>query len=270
MSPALGRLGLAFIAVVFALIYLPIALVVLTSLDASTITTLPVDDYSLKWYRALFSNTKTIAALATSVELGLLSAAAATTIGLLAALAVTRGEFVGRRLFLGLLTLPMIAPGVVLGVALLLAARFVGFKTGFFALFLGHTVLALPYCAFIVIASLAKLDRTIEDAARGLGAAEPMVLWRVTLPNIMPGLFGALLFGFTISIGEFVVSFFLTSAGTTTLPIRIYSIVKTGITPEINAVSTLILVATLLLTLAAMRLTLIRKPHEIAKGGEHP
>jgi spermidine/putrescine transport system permease protein len=247
--------GFAYIAIIYCMVYLPIGLVVLTSLNESTITTLPVQNYSLKWFRELFENTRTLSALWTSVQLGLLAAVMATFIGLLAALAVVRHEFPGRRAFMALLTLPMIAPGVVLGVSLLLAARFAGIKTGFLTLFLGHTLLALPYCAFIIIASLARLDRSIEDAARGLGASELQVLRRITLPNIAPGILGALLFGFTISIGEFVVSFFLTSAGTSTLPIRIYSIVKVGITPEINAVSTLILLATLALALVAVRLT---------------
>ncbi len=166
-----------------------------------------------------------------------------------------RHRFPGRRAFLALMALPMVAPGIVLGVSLLLFWRTLGFKTGFTSLLLGHTLLALPYCTFIIMASLARFDRTLEDAARGLGAGEAAVLLRVVLPNITPGLLGALLFGFTISIGEFVVSFFLTSAGITTLPIRIYSIVKVGITPEINAVSTLILAATVILTLAAIRLT---------------
>ena len=123
-------------------------------------------------------------------------------------------SFPGRRAFLALMTLPMIAPGIVLGVSLLLFARYVGFKTGFAALLLGHTLLALPYCTFIIIASLARFDRTLEDAARGLGASEfTRAGARRRCPNIAPGLLGALLFGFTISIGEFVVSFFLTSAG---------------------------------------------------------
>lgn len=249
----------SFAVVVYSLIYLPIALVILTSFNEATITALPIRDYSLKWYGALLENTRTLSSLWTSVRLGVLSASLATLIGLMAALAVVRYRFPGRRLFLAIMTLPMVAPGIVLGVSLLMFARYVGFKTGFTALLLGHTLLALPYCTFIIISSLARFDRTLEEAARGLGASEVRVLWRVTLPNIMPGLIGALLFGLTISIGEFVVSFFLTSAGTTTLPIRIYSIVKVGITPEINAVSTLILAATCLLTVAAIRLTWSRK-----------
>jgi spermidine/putrescine transport system permease protein len=262
------RIALVLVVLLFALVYLPIGLVVLTSLNESTITTLPVEHYSLKWFALLFTNTRTLSALLTSIELGLLSAVAATIIGLLAALAAVRYEFPGRRAFLALLTLPMIAPAVVLGISMLLAARFIGLKTGFLTLFLGHTLLALPYCAFIIIASLARFDRSYEDAARGLGATEMQVLRRVTLPNIAPGILGALLFGFTISIGEFVVSFFLTSAGTTTLPIRIYSIVRVGITPEINAVSTLILAATFLLTLVAVRLTWVRQSSR-QKGGNH-
>lgn len=247
--------SVTMVAFVYALVYLPIALVVLTSFNEATITTLPIRAYSLKWYEALFLNDRTLSSLRVSIELGLLASCAATVLGLCGALAVTRHHFPGRRAFLALMTLPMVAPGIVLGVSLLIFIRMLGLKTGFAALLMGHTLLALPYCTFIIVASLARFDRNLEDAARGLGAGELTVLRRVILPGISSGLLGALLFGFTISIGEFVVSFFLTSAGLTTLPIRIYSIVKVGITPEINAVSTLILAATLLLTIAALRLT---------------
>jgi ABC-type spermidine/putrescine transport system permease subunit II len=253
---AIGRWLLGgFVVLLYALLYLPIALVVLTSFSAATITTLPIQAYSLKWFAALAENARTLDALWTSIKLGAFASVLATLVGLSAALAVTRHRFAGRRLFLGLMTLPMLAPGIVLGVSLLICARTVGFRTGFLAMLLGHVLLALPYCTFILVSSLARFDRTLEDAARGLGADEARVLLRVTLPNIMPGVLGALLFGFTISIGEFVVSYFLTSAGTTTLPIRIYSIVKVGITPEINAASTLILVTTCLFTAIAMKLT---------------
>ena len=240
---------------VFALTYLPIALVVLTSFSDQALMRLPIERYDVKWYQALIDNTKTLAALWTSLEVGSVAACVATVLGLSSALAVLRYNFPGRQAFLALMTLPMLAPGIVLGVSMLLFARSVGFQTGFVALILGHTLLALPYCTFIIISSLSRFDRSIEDAARGLGAREWQVLGRVTIPSIMPGIIGALLFGFTISIGEFVVSFFLTTAGTTTLPIRIYSIVKVGITPEINAVSTLILAATAVLTIAAIQLT---------------
>jgi spermidine/putrescine transport system permease protein len=251
----------AFATAVYLIVYLPIFLVVLTGFNEAELTSLPIRHYSLRWYGALLENTRTLESLWTSLEVGALATAAATALGLLSALAVTRYDFPGKKLFLLLTSMPMLAPGVVLGVAMLLFARRIGFQTGFTALSLGHTVLALPYCTFIILASLARFDFALEDAARGLGAGEGSVLLRVTLPGIAPGIIGAALFAFTISIGEFVVSFFLTSAGTTTLPIRIYSIVKVGITPEINAVSTLILAATIVLTLAAIHLTwLKRKP----------
>ncbi|MFM9844506.1 MAG: ABC transporter permease [Dongiaceae bacterium] len=240
---------------IFALTYLPIALVVLTSFSERALMQLPIEQFGLVWYDSLFANTKTLSALWTSLEVGTVAACFATLLGLASALAVVRYKFPGRRAFLALMTLPMLAPGIVLGVSMLLFARSVGFQTGFVALLLGHTLLALPYCTFIIISSLSRFDRGLEDAARGLGAKEWQVLGRVTIPGIMPGIIGALLFGFTISIGEFVVSFFLTSAGTTTLPIRIYSIVKVGITPEINAISTLILAVTVVLTIAAIQLT---------------
>ena len=250
--------SLALVILVYGLVYLPVALVVLTSFNAETIATFPIETFSLKWFDALISNTRTLSSLWVSIKLGVLSSVVATILGLCAALAVTRYEFAGRNAFLILMTFPMVAPGIVLGVSLLIFARQAGLKTGFGALMLGHTLLSLPYCTFIIISSLARFDKNLEDAARGLGASEFAVLRRITLPGISSGILGALLFGFTISIGEFVVSFFLTSPGVTTLPIRIYSIVKVGITPEINAVSTIILVATLVLTVVALKLTWTR------------
>jgi len=249
------RLLGTYAVAVYLLTYLPILLVVLTSFNEAELTKLPIEHYSGKWYASLFENTRTLASLWTSIKLGLSASLAATVLGLSSALAVVRHAFPGKRAFLTLMTLPMLAPGIVLGVSMLLFARQVGFQTGFVALLFGHTLLAMPYCTFIIIASLARFDRNLEDAARGLGAREWQVLARITIPGIMPGIIGALLFGFTISVGEFIVSFFLTSAGTTTLPIRIYSIVKVGITPEINAVSTLILAVTAVLTIAAIQLT---------------
>jgi spermidine/putrescine transport system permease protein len=248
-----------FTLVVYALVYLPIALVVLTSFNQATITTLPIEHLDTHWYKELFEDTKTLQALWTSLQVAVIATAIATTLGLLSALAVVRYNFRGKSVFLLLTIMPMLAPGIIMGVSLLLFARFVGFQTGFVAVLLGHILLAMPYCTFILVSSLARFDRSLEEAARGLGAGEMAVLWCVTLPAIVPGIIGAALFAFTISIGEFVVSFFLTSAGTTTLPIRIYSIVKVGITPEINAVSTLILVATLVLSAVALSLTWSRR-----------
>lgn len=244
-----------FSLLVFVIVYLPIALVVVTSFNHDTITTLPIESLDTHWYAALFQDKKTLQAVWTSVQIGVVSTTFATALGLLSALAIVRHNFRGKSLFMLLTVMPMLAPGIIMGVSLLLFARFVGFQTGFVAVLLGHILLSLPYCTFILISSLARFDRSLEEAARGLGASELAVLYRVTLPGIAPGIIGAALFAFTISIGEFVVSFFLTSAGTTTLPIRIYSIVKVGITPEINAVSTLILVATLFLSAVALRLT---------------
>ncbi|ASY72574.1 putrescine/spermidine ABC transporter permease [Sinorhizobium fredii USDA 205] len=244
-----------FTLLVYAMVYLPIALVVITSFNQDTITTLPIEHLDTRWYAELFQDTKTLQSLWTSLQVGIVSTTVATTLGLLSALAIVRHNFRGKSLFMLLTVMPMLAPGIIMGVSLLLFARYIGFQTGFVAVLLGHVLLSLPYCTFILISSLARFDRSLEEAARGLGAGELSVLWRVTLPGIMPGIIGAALFAFTISIGEFVVSFFLTSAGTTTLPIRIYSIVKVGITPEINAVSTLILVATVLLSATALSLT---------------
>ena len=149
---AARALSVSFVFLVYAFVYLPIALVVLTAFNEATITTLPIRAYSLKWFEALFTNLRTLDALWTSVILGLVAATSATVLGLFAALAAMRHRFPGRRAFLALMALPMVAPGIVLGVSILLFWRTLGFKTGFTSLFMGHTLLALPYCTFIIMA----------------------------------------------------------------------------------------------------------------------
>jgi len=151
-----------FTALVYVIIYLPIGLVVLTSFNQATITTLPIEHLTFHWYAALLENVKTLQSLWTSLEVGIISTTIATTLGLLSALAIVRHDFRGKSAFLLLTTMPMLAPGIIMGVSLLLFARFVGFQTGFLAILLGHILLALPYCTFILISSLARFDKALE------------------------------------------------------------------------------------------------------------
>ena len=169
------------------MVYLPIALVVVTSFNQDTITTLPIEHLDTRWYAELFQDTKTLQSLWTSLQVGVVSTTLATALGLLSALAIVRHNFRGKSLFMLLTVMPMLAPGIIMGVSLLLFARYVGFQTGFVAVLLGHVLLALPYCTFILISSLARFDRSLEEAARGLGAGELAVLRRVTLPGIAAG-----------------------------------------------------------------------------------
>jgi spermidine/putrescine transport system permease protein len=194
----------AFTLLVYAIVYLPIALVVLTSFNESTITTLPIEHLSTQWYQALFGNTKTLQSLWTSLQVGVLATAIATLLGLLSALAIVRHNFRGKSLFMLLTVMPMLAPGIIVGVSLLLFARSVGFQTGFVAVLLGHILLAMPYCTFIIISSLARFDRSLEEAARGLGAGELAVLRRVTLPGIAPGIKPRLRFSEVCAAGRLV------------------------------------------------------------------
>lgn len=266
----MGRRALAiYTALAFVLIYLPIAMVVLMSFTQSTLARLPIPGLTLEWYAGLLENRRMLEAFYTSLKVAVPATFLSTAFGLCAALAIVRHRFFGRRAFMLLTSMPMLAPGVVLGIAILLVFRTLGLPVGFPAILAGHTVLGFPYATFIIIASLVRFDRNLEDAARSLGASEADVFFRITLPGILPGILGAALFAFTISIGEFVVTFFLTSPGTTTLPVRIFSIVKTGITPEINALSTLILAATFVAVIGALFLTRDRRkrPHQTKPGG---
>lgn len=140
-----------FAAIVYAFVYLPIALVIITSFNQDAITTLPIEAFDAHWYRELFADSETLDALWTSLKIGVLATFTATVLGLLSALAIVRHDFRGKSLFMLLTVMPMLAPGIIMGVSLLLFARFVGFQTGFWAVLLGHVLLALPYCTFILI-----------------------------------------------------------------------------------------------------------------------
>lgn len=256
----MGRRALAiYTLLAFLLVYLPIIMVVLMSFTETTIARLPIPGFTLDWYTGLAENRRMLDAFFTSLKVAIPATALATCFGLCAALAIVRHKFPGRSIFMLLTAMPMLAPGVILGIAILLVFRSTGLPTGFPAILAGHTVLGFPYATFIIVSSLVRFDRNLEDAARSLGATETSVFLRITLPGILPGILGAALFAFTISIGEFVVTFFLTSPGTTTLPVRIFSIVKTGITPEINALSTLILAITCIMVIGALLVTRDRR-----------
>lgn len=264
------RFFTAYAILVFALVYLPIAMVVLMSFTESTVARLPIPGFTLDWYVGLEENERLKEAFYTTLKVALPATILATAFALCAAMLIVRHSFPGRSAFILLTAMPMLAPGVILGIAILLVFRTTGLPTGYPAILAGHTVLGFPYATFIIIASLVRFDRNLEDAARSLGASEAAVFLRITLPGILPGVLGAALFAFTISIGEFVVTFFLTSPGTTTLPVRIFSIVKTGITPEINALSTLILCATFVVAIGALALTGGRRDRKqsINRGGK--
>ncbi len=225
----------------FGFLYLPIALLVLYSFNASRLVTV-WGGFSTRWYAALFQNAQLLEAIWVTVRVGLISATLATVLGTFAAVALTRaGRFRGRTLFSGMIYAPLVMPEVILGLSLLLLFVAVGLPRGFWTVTVSHATVTLCYAAVVVQARLASFDHSLEEAAQDLGCPPWKAFFAVTLPNIAPGVAAAWMLAFTLSLDDLVIASFTSGPGATTLPMRIYSQVRLGVSPEINAVSTLLI-----------------------------
>lgn len=223
--------------------YVPLILVIIYSFNASRLATL-WGGFSFHWYGVLFANEQLLASAWLSFQLAALSATAATLLGIPAAYAMVRfRSFRGRGLFGFLLLAPMIMPSMVIGLSLLLLYVALGLPRGFFTLFLAHTTFCLSYVAIAIQARLVDFDATLEQVAADLYARPLVVFRRITLPLIMPSVLSAWALAFVLSFDDLVISSFTTGPGATTLPMRLYSQIRLGVTPEINAASTLLIVA---------------------------
>jgi spermidine/putrescine transport system permease protein len=258
-SPFLGAYSLA----VFAFLYLPIVVLVVYSFNRSGVGGFPPKEFTLDWYRQVFAD----GPLWTSVLNSLLVAAGAVVLslvlGLLAALALNRVDFPGKLLFRRLVLLPLILPGIITGLSLLMLAVFAGQQLSLLTVFLGHGTALLSVATTELFAGLQKLDRAQEEASLDLGATPWQTFWRITLPNLKLSLIAAGLLIFTLSMDEIAVSFFLIGRDNT-LPLEIWARLRRGITPEINAISTLIFCFSVLLILIWYRI----RTRTIGKDGQ--
>lgn len=226
-----------------AFLYAPILVLVAYSFNASALVTV-WGGVSIRWYAALFADAPLIAAAWVSLRVATLSAAVATGLGTLAALALERhGRFAGRTLFTGLVTAPMVMPEVITGLSLLLLFVGIGLDRGLSAVVIAHATLGTGFVAVLVAARLRGLDRDLEDAAADLGAGPVRVFATVTLPLLAPAIAAGFLLAFTLSLDDLVIASFVSGPGATTLPMRLYSQVRLGVNPEINAASTLLIAA---------------------------
>ncbi len=246
--------GRSFIALVLLFLYAPIAVMVLMGFNASDLYALPFTP-SLHWYGELAGNDKLIAASRNSVLVALVTAVVATALGTLAALALSRRTFRGRTLLRLLLLPPIAIPWLITGTAMLVFFYWTGIGRGLHAMILGHVALALPYVVLVVGTGLASLRADLEETAMSLGSTPIHAFRAVTLPLLAPSLVAAALFAFAVSLDQFVVSYFLAAPGVSTLPVEIYSSIRKGFTPEINAVSTILLGASVALFLVFAVLT---------------
>jgi putrescine transport system permease protein len=237
-------LGLAFL-------YLPIAILVIYSFNASRLVTV-WGGWSLAWYRALLHDQAILDAAWMSLRVGALSATAATVLGALAAVALTRaGRFRGRLLFSGMVYAPLVMPEVITGLSLLLLFVAVNVDRGFWTVTAAHTTLTMCFVTVIVQSRLIGFDRSLEEAAMDLGCPPLKTFLTVTLPLIMPAVAAGWMLAFSLSLDDLVIASFTTGPGATTLPIRIYSQVRLGVKPEINAICTIIVAVVALATIAS-------------------
>ena len=248
----LGGVGRLYVGLVLVFLYLPIFIMALMAFNASPFYQLPLD-WSLEWFTALASNSRLIAATWNSVYIAVITTIIATVLGTAAALAFHRHTFRGKKLLQALLFPPIAIPWLITGTAMLIFFFAVGIGRGLHAILLGHVALALPYVIVVVSARLRTFAPELEEAARSLGASQWQVTRRVTLPWIAPGVIAGGLFAFAVSFDQFVVSYFLSTPGETTLPVEIYAAIRKGFTPEINAVSTIIIALSMTLMLIAAR-----------------
>ncbi|ROP83725.1 putrescine transport system permease protein [Stella humosa] len=259
MTGRLSRFLLTMLVFGYAFLYLPIATLVVYSFNESRLVTV-WSGFSTKWYGALLENEALLAAAGTSLLVGVVSATAATILGTLAGLALARRRLPGRMLFTGLLATPLVLPEVILGLALLLLIVAVQGLTGWPAergigtIAIAHATLAMAYVAVVVRSRLVGLDPAIEEAAMDLGARPAAVFFRITLPMIAPGVVAGWLLAFTLSLDDLVLASFTSGPGATTLPMAIFSSVRMGVSPQINALATVIVLVVTVVVLVAGRL----------------
>lgn len=224
----------------FAFLYLPILILVIFSFNDSKLVTV-WGGFSLKWYAAVFENEDFMKAAWVTLRLAFVTATLAVPLGVMSALVLARsGKFFGRTLFSGMIYAPMVIPEVIMGLSLLLLFIAVGLDRGFWTLTLAHVTFSMCYVCVVVSAGLKTMDASLEEAAQDLGCPPLKSFFVITVPNITPTLVSAWLLSFTLSLDDLVIATFTSGPGSTTLPMKVFSSVRLGVSPEINALSSML------------------------------
>jgi putrescine transport system permease protein len=259
--------NLTALALGLAFLYLPIAILVINSFNDSRLVTI-WGGWSLRWYRALMGDEAMLEAASVSFRVAFLSASVATVLGTLAALALTRAaRFRGRLLFSAMIYAPLVMPEVITGLSLLLLFVAIAIDRGFWTIVIAHTTLTLCFVAVVVQARLVTFDRSLEEAALDLGCPPLRIFLTVTLPLIWPAVASGWMLAFALSLDDLVLASFVSGPGATTLPMRIYSEVRLGVKPEINAVCTIMIAVVAAVLVAASLMTKRRQARESAALG---
>ncbi|MGU3574535.1 ABC transporter permease [Brucellaceae bacterium C25G] len=262
MNAKWSRFNIVSVVLGFAFLYLPIVLLVVYSFNESRLVTV-WSGFSTKWYVELFNNRALMDAAWVTIRVGLLSATVATILGTLAALALTRyTRFRGRMLFSGMVYAPLVMPEVITGLSLLLLFVAINFDRGFWSLLLAHITFSMCFVAVVVQSRLIGFDRSLEEAAQDLGATPVVTFMKITLPLILPAVLSGWVLALTLSLDDLVISSFTSGPGATTLPMKIYSQVRLGVTPEINAICTILIA---IVTTGVIIVSLVNKRREVQR-----
>jgi len=237
---------------VYLFMFLPVAVVVLLSFNASQFGSFPMTGFSFRWFVELAQNEAILRAFQTSIVLGALTAVISTTLGVLASLALVRYNVPGRNLISTLLIAPILVPEVVLAVALLLFLNFLSINKSFFLLLMGHVIFTLPFVILVVQARLVGIRKDYEEAALSLGASPVQAFFQITLPLLAPAVFAGMLFAFTISFDDITGTLFWKPGGVETVPTQIFAMLRNSISPEINALGTVMIFLTVGLPLLGL------------------
>lgn len=246
------------VAAIYLFIFAPLVVVVLVSLNGGTVASLPNETWSLRWYQRALESGSFMSALRTSLWLATASTLIAVPFAVTAALATARGGYPGHAAVEAFLLAPILVPGIVIGIALLVTFSTIEFRDAGTRLLAAHVMIALPYCTRTVLASLSRLDPALVEGARSLGASRWRAFRHVTLPLIMPGIVAGMIFAFLQSFGDVPISIFLSDARNTTLPLSIMAYLQYSIDPSVAAISSMVTIGSLGLALALERLVGLR------------
>jgi spermidine/putrescine transport system permease protein len=246
------QIGLIYLLVVLFFLYTPILVMMAMGFNESQLYELPFT-FSFRWYEALAGNKQLLTAGMNSIIIALITSVLATSLGTLAATALARQTFRGKSLLQLLLLPPIAIPWLITGTAMLVFFYWSGIGRGMHALLIGHVALAIPYVVLVVGTGFKTIRADLEEAAMSLGSTPIHAFFSITLPLLFPSILGAALFAFAVSLDQFVISYFLATPGYSTLPVQIYSAIRKGFTPEINAISTLLLLGSMTVILIFAR-----------------
>jgi spermidine/putrescine transport system permease protein len=242
-----------FTAAGYIFLYLPICVLIAFSFNTSRFSVV-WEEFTVDWYIKLLKDPLILDALKNSIIVAIVATILATIIGTLTAYGLFRYRFRGKTAFDGILFLPIVTPEIVVGISLVIFFVLINVNLGLTTIIIAHVAFDIPFVMLIVRARLQGMDRSLEEAAMDLGADEWTTFFKVTIPQLLPGIIASALLAFTLSFDDFVITFFVAGVGSTTLPLKIYSMVRLGVSPKINALSTLIVIFSILLITISDRL----------------